>query len=63
MWIVIIFILGIALALWVLVKGLEPHKPMTEYELFGEEGADGFEQRMMGLTDDEYEEFRSGTRE
>ena len=32
--------------------------PLSEYELYGEEGADGFEQRMMGLTNEEYIEYR-----
>ena len=36
------------------------HTPMSEYDLFGEEGADGYEQRMMELTDEEYERFKNG---
>lgn len=55
-----IFILcfsGLGLGLLIIVKGLEPHKPMTEYEIYGEEGACGYEQRMMGMTDEEYSKF------
>lgn len=53
----IIVLGGLILGLAMIAGALSPHKPITEYELFGEEGADGYEQRMMGMSDEEYAEY------
>lgn len=35
------------------------HKPVTEYELYGEDGADEWERKQMGMSVEEYEEYKN----
>jgi len=56
----IIFAILISVLYWLIE--LTPNiSPVTEYQLFGE-GADGFEQRKMGMTDDQYDEYKKGNK-
>lgn len=55
----LIVMVGVAVGIAIIVSGTKKHKNLSDYELYGSEGADGYEQRMMGLTDEEYAKYRN----
>lgn len=50
----LILIIGTILLISLLFS---PSKPMSEYDIYGPDGADEWERKQMGLTIEEYEQY------
>lgn len=54
---VIYFLILIILLLLLIPLLFSSSKPMSEYDIYGPDGADEWERKQMGLTIEEYEQY------